>query len=178
MTDPAPLPPPLAQFAGKPVPAPDWFADALAAPFETGAVERDGVRLVLKAWGKRGDPALVLIHGGTAHKGWWDALGPFLAAPGRRVIAPDLAGMGQSGWREVYTMTDHAADMRAAAEDAGALGRQAYFRGPFLRRVRDAAGRYGVWRGPARGGDPGQPDPQTGKAARRFAAAPGRASLY
>jgi len=121
MTDPAPLPPPLAQFAGAPVPAPDWFADALAAPFETGETVRDGVRLVWKAWGRRGDPALVLIHGGTAHKGWWDALGPFLAQAGRRVIAPDLAGMGQSGWREVYTMTDHAADMRAAAEDAGAF---------------------------------------------------------
>ncbi|WBQ12088.1 alpha/beta hydrolase [Hyphomonadaceae bacterium BL14] len=121
MTDPAPLPPPLAQFAGAPVPAPDWFADALAAPFETGETVRDGVRLVWKAWGRRGDPALVLIHGGTAHKGWWDALGPFLVQAGRRVIAPDLAGMGQSGWREVYTMTDHAADMRAAAEDAGAF---------------------------------------------------------
>jgi len=58
MTDPAPLPPPLAQFAGKPVPAPDWFADALAAPFETGAVERDGVRLVWRC-GRRGASAAI-----------------------------------------------------------------------------------------------------------------------
>jgi len=113
------LPAPLIPFAGEAPPAPAWFAEALAEPFETGTGERAGARLAWKAWGRRGDPALVLIHGGTAHKGWWDALGPHLAAPGRRVIAPDLAGMGESGWRDTYTMDDHAADMRAAAQSAG-----------------------------------------------------------
>ncbi|KAA5803417.1 alpha/beta hydrolase [Alkalicaulis satelles] len=121
MTDAVPLPPPLADLGGAPVSAPDWFTHALAVPFEAGRVEREGASLAWKAWGRRGDPALVLIHGGTAHKGWWDALGPFLAAQGRRVIAPDLAGMGESGWRDVYTMAGHAADMRAAAEHAGAF---------------------------------------------------------
>ena len=115
------LPPPLAPFKGEPVPAPNWFTDALAAKTETGSVERAGAKLAWKAWGERGQPALVLIHGGTAHKGWWDAIGPFLAREGRRVIAPDLAGMGESGWRDVYTMDDHALDTRAAAEDAGAF---------------------------------------------------------
>jgi len=84
-------------------------------------VERAGAALAWKAWGERGQPAVILVHGGTAHKGWWDAIAPFLARAGRRVIAPDLAGMGESGWRDVYTMADHAADMRAAAEDAGAF---------------------------------------------------------
>ena len=115
------LPLPLAPYEGAPIPAPNWFEDALKEPVETGAVERAGTRLVWKAWGERGAPGLILIHGGTAHKGWWDALGPFLARQGRRVVAPDLAGMGESGWREVYALTDHAEDMRAAAEDAGAF---------------------------------------------------------
>ena len=115
------LPPPLAPFKGKAVPGPDWFRRALGAPYETGAVAHNGVDLAWKAWGERGDPAIVLIHGGTAHKGWWDAIGPFLAQQGRRVIAPDLAGMGESGWRDVYTMEDHAEDVRAAAEASGAF---------------------------------------------------------
>ncbi|PWE18645.1 alpha/beta hydrolase [Marinicauda salina] len=115
------LPPPLAPFNGAAPDAPAWFAEALEQPVETGAAERDGIKLAWKAWGERGDPGLVLIHGGTAHKGWWDAIGPFLAQSGRRVVAPDIAGMGESGWRDVYAMAEHAADMRAAATDAGAF---------------------------------------------------------
>jgi len=115
------LPPPLAPFKGDVVPAPAWFQAGLDMPVETGFAERDGIKLAWKAWGERGLPTIILVHGGTAHKGWWDSIGPLLASEGRRVIAPDLAGMGESGWRDVYTMDDHAQDMRAAAAHAGAF---------------------------------------------------------
>ena len=121
MTETPRPPAPLIAFNGKPVPAPDWFRETLDMPVETGTATRDGTPLAWKAWGKRGAPGVILVHGGTAHKGWWDAIGPFLAAEGRRVVAPDLAGMGTSGWREPYSMNDHAADMRAAAEAGGAF---------------------------------------------------------
>ena len=117
------MPPPLAPFKGEPVSAPDWFRTAQTETVDTGFAERDGTRLAWKAWGERGKPGLLLVHGGTAHKGWWDALGPYLAREGggRRVVAADLAGMGESGWREVYTMDDPAADMLVAAEAGGAF---------------------------------------------------------
>lgn len=115
------LPPPLIPFAGKMPPRPDWFEAALAQPVESGEAERGGTRLVFKAWGERGAPGVLLIHGGTAHKGWWDAIGPFVAQAGYRVIAPDLSGMGESGWRETYTMADHAADMIEAGKAGGAF---------------------------------------------------------
>jgi alpha-beta hydrolase superfamily lysophospholipase len=116
------MPPPLAPFDGQPVTAPDWFNHALETEVETGAADRDGVSLAWKAWGERGKPGVLLVHGGTAHKGWWDAIGPFLAKEGggRRVVAADLSGMGESGWRDVYTMDEHARDMLVAAEAGGA----------------------------------------------------------
>lgn len=121
MSQPDRLPPPLMPFEGELPSRPAWFAEALERPVETGFANRAGAHLAWKAWGQRGQPAVLLVHGGTAHKGWWDALGPFLADAGYRVVAPDLAGMGESGWRETYTMADHAADMMAAGEDGGAF---------------------------------------------------------
>lgn len=120
MPKPAPLPPPLAALNGEALPAPDWFTQAQTDRIDAGAAEFDQGRIVWKAWGEAGAPGLVLIHGGTAHKGWWDAIGPFLAREGWRVVAPDLPGMGESSWRETYTLESHGRAMLAAAEDAGA----------------------------------------------------------
>jgi pimeloyl-ACP methyl ester carboxylesterase len=120
MTKPAPLPPPLAALNGEALSAPSWFTKAQDDHVETGSAAFDGDQIVWKAWGERGRPGLVLIHGGTAHKGWWDAIGPFLAREGWRVVAPDLPGMGESSWREEYTLEHHGRAMLAAAADGGA----------------------------------------------------------
>lgn len=125
MTRKPPLPPPLAPFEGKPLPTPDWFSSLQAEPVETGVTDFDGGEISWKAWGKRGNPVLVLIHGGTAHKGWWDAIGPFLAREDYFVVAPDLPGMGESSWWDHYAMDHHARAILAGAKDAAgdALGR-------------------------------------------------------
>lgn len=114
------LPPPLAGLGGEPLAPPAWFADAQNDAVEFGRTPFEGGEIVWKAWGERGAPGLVLIHGGTAHKGWWDGLGPFLARQGRRVVAPDLPGMGESSWRDTYTLESHGEAAMAAAEHAGA----------------------------------------------------------
>ncbi len=121
MPSTAPLPPPLVAFNGEPLEAPAWFTEAQADPVDAGAVLHDGARIAWKAWGDRGAPGVILVHGGTAHKGWWDAIGPLLAREGRRVVAPDLPGMGESDWREAYSMDDHAACAQAAGADGGAF---------------------------------------------------------
>lgn len=111
---------PLARFHGDRPDTPDWFERALAEPSESGASTVDGASVKWKAWGKRGKPGLILIHGGVAHKQWWDALGPHLARR-RRVVALDLTGMGDSDWRDAYRMEQYAEEVRAAGQDGGAF---------------------------------------------------------
>ena len=111
---------PLAPFAGAKPPAPDWFQTCLDAPFESGEVTVAGANIVYKAWGERGKPGLILVHGGVAHKGWWDFIGPWFAKH-RRVVAMDLSGMGDSDWRDEYDMPLYADEVLAAGEAGGAF---------------------------------------------------------
>ena len=67
------------------------------------------------AWGERGSPGLLLLHGFTAHADWWSFLAPLLAH-GRRVVAFSLSGMGRSGWRDAYSLEQHAREAIAVAE--------------------------------------------------------------
>lgn len=113
-------PAPLAPYNGAKPDAPQWFADALKTDSESGSVTVDGASVEWKAWGQRGKPGLILIHGGVAHKQWWDALGPHLARR-RRVVALDLTGMGDSAWRDEYRMEQYAEEVRVAGEAGGAF---------------------------------------------------------
>ena len=110
--------PPLENFKGEMPPHPNWFAKALTAPTDAGSVLVEGANIIWKAWGERGQPGVILVHGGVAHKQWWDAIAPFIAE-GRRVVAIDLSGMGDSGHRDVYRMPLYADEVKAVAEDAG-----------------------------------------------------------
>jgi len=85
----------------------------------------DGVRLVYSAAGT-GEPALVFIHGGLANRSFWDEQLKIFAA-GHRVIAPDLAGHGESGSnREKWGIPEFGADVRAVVE-AERVGRVVLF---------------------------------------------------
>ena len=82
---------------------PDWFQWALAQPGESRRVRVGEVDLHVLGWSlaHTHKPLLLLVHGHRAHAHWWDFIAPFLAAT-HRVIAMDLSGMGDSGWRDVY----------------------------------------------------------------------------
>ncbi len=111
---------PLAGFHGEKPPAPEWFKRALAHTPERTFVEVEGARLECLAWGKRGAPGLVFLHGGAAHADWWSFIAPFFAAT-HRVVAPTFSGMGRSDWRERYVFDQFAREARAAAQEAGAF---------------------------------------------------------
>jgi len=111
---------PLAHLRGEKPDAPAWFARALDAETESGRLDVDGAGISWKAWGPKDAPGLILVHGGVAHKQWWDALAPHLAR-GRRVVALDLSGMGDSDWRDEYRMDLYAAEVRAAGKAGGAF---------------------------------------------------------
>jgi pimeloyl-ACP methyl ester carboxylesterase len=65
-------------------------------------------------WGQDGgSPGFVFLHGFGEGAFVWDQVAEEIAA-GRKVIAPDLKGHGDSAWddRHCYTVEDHAADVR------------------------------------------------------------------
>lgn len=98
---------------------PAWFTDALLQSYDAGETSVDGVRVTHRAWGKLGQPVVVLVHGGAAHAGWWDHIGPYLAAE-HRVVALDLSGHGDSDRRPSYSLNTWADEVMAVSgQDSG-----------------------------------------------------------
>lgn len=72
-----------------------------------------GRKLNAVDFGGSGAP-LLLVHGMAAHSHWWDACAPELAKS-RRVVALDLSGHGESGWRpDGYSFAGFAQDIEDA----------------------------------------------------------------
>jgi pimeloyl-ACP methyl ester carboxylesterase len=122
MTPATPLDPtPPDPTAGTDLDAPRWFRAALADAPEHAETTVDGCRVHLRCWGSPEQPGLVLVHGGAAHSGWWDHIAPFFATT-HRVVALDMSGHGDSGWRASYDMPTWADEVLAAAETGGIAG--------------------------------------------------------
>lgn len=109
---------PLATYGGSRPPAPDWFLNAVAQPYEVASVEVEGTHVRYQRWGKRGAPGLLLVHGNGAHAHWWDFIAPYFAEH-YNVAAMTFSGMGDSGWRDEYRMETFAAEEIAVCEHAG-----------------------------------------------------------
>ena len=58
---------PLAAFRGQKPPAPAWFERVVAIEPERTFVAIDGAQVETLAWGERGKPGLIFLHGGAAH---------------------------------------------------------------------------------------------------------------
>jgi pimeloyl-ACP methyl ester carboxylesterase len=114
----AEIAPPLAHLEGRVPSAPAWFESALACAPERAMVDVDGAAIETLAWGARGRPGLLLLHGKMAHADWWRFIAPFFATT-HRVAALSWSGMGGSGWRERYSIDTMAAEALAAAESTG-----------------------------------------------------------
>ncbi|HET7704298.1 MAG TPA: alpha/beta fold hydrolase [Candidatus Limnocylindrales bacterium] len=102
---------------------PPAVAAALAAPTDgaRGVVEAAGIPFVHRSWGDPSGAPLLLVHGVTASSRTWWRVGPALAAGlGRRVIAVDQAGHGETGhWVGHHRFADNAADIVAFTRAAG-----------------------------------------------------------
>lgn len=109
---------PLAPYHGAQPPAPKWFEDAVAAPYETAFAECEGASIHYQRWGDRSKPGLLLVHGNGAHAHWWDFVAPYLADD-YHVVAMTFSGMGDSDWRETYKMDVFAQEQLAVCEHAG-----------------------------------------------------------
>ncbi|MEV5646765.1 alpha/beta hydrolase [Nocardia sp. NPDC052254] len=102
--------------------APGWFTEAIAELPEHREVESAGGAIHLRCWGRTGTPGVVLVHGGSAHSGWWDHIAPLLATT-HRVVALDLSGHGDSVVRSEYPIEGWADEVMAAAAAGGIAGR-------------------------------------------------------
>lgn len=98
--------------------APLWFDRALEMVPESRTVTVQGTPVHYLHWGDRSKPGLLLVHGNGAHARWWSFIAPFLAHE-YSVAAIDISGMGDSGWRENYSLEVFAEEQMAVCEDAG-----------------------------------------------------------
>lgn len=103
------------------VDTPEWFVRALAAPRSSHTVEVLGCAIHYLRWGQPGKAGLVLVHGGAAHAEWWSFLAPFLTRH-CDVVALDLSGHGESGWRDAYPRRTWADEIRGVIADARFVG--------------------------------------------------------
>lgn len=110
---------PLAHLQGAVPPAPVWFEKALAEAPERSRFTAAGVELELLAWGERGAPGLLLLHGHGAHADWWAPMAPFFTELGFRVATLSWSGMGDSDWRDFYSFDLLVEEMLGACEAAG-----------------------------------------------------------
>ena len=74
------------------------------APERAARLRVRGCEINWLAWGDRGDPIVLLVHGARANWHWWHkAAGPLIGSGGRRILAMDLSGHGDSGHRPEYS---------------------------------------------------------------------------
>lgn len=89
-------------------------------PRREGNVRVNGLRLHYAAWGPRGGPPIICLHGGAANSHWWDWVAPELAGP-FRVLAMEFPGHGRSGWPRPprYRMEDLVRAVIGFADELG-----------------------------------------------------------
>jgi len=88
-------------------------------PMRGVVTSRDGIPLAFEVHGA-GAPAVVLVHGWSCDRSYWDGqVGPLAAR--YRTVAVDLAGHGESGsGRRAWTMAAFGEDVVAVVEQVGA----------------------------------------------------------
>jgi pimeloyl-ACP methyl ester carboxylesterase len=90
----------------------------MAIPRESREVEVEGCAIRYLRWGDPSKPGIVLVHGFLAHARCFAFIAPLLARD-FHVVAYDVSGYGDSGYRPDYSSTVRARELLAVAEHAG-----------------------------------------------------------
>ena len=109
---------PLAPFMGAIPPGPAWFDKAMAHTPDEQTLTVNGGTVETLVWGDKRLPGIMLLHGNAAHASVWRPVAPFLAGS-HRVVAFSWPGMGGSGWRPKYDLSDYTDDLICVAEQTG-----------------------------------------------------------
>lgn len=97
---------------------PRWFIEALSQVPTSERTDVDGCPIHFLSWGEVGSPGLLLVHGGAAHARWWSFIAPKFSHD-HHVVAIDLSGHGDSGWRDEYSINTWADEVACVARAAG-----------------------------------------------------------
>jgi len=98
---------------------PGWFSRALQVEPEERYLEVQGTAIHYLYWSDdQTKPGLILVHGNGAHAHWWSFLAPYFMSH-YSVVALDLSGAGDSGYRDHYSPEIFASEVVAVADDAG-----------------------------------------------------------
>lgn len=103
---------------------PDWFKRTIGAAVQSRFVDVEACRIHYLTWGDPSLPGLLFVGASGGHAHWYDHIAPLLTDQ-FHVAAIDLAGCGDSGWRETYTKELVTREIMAVFSDAGMLGRNA-----------------------------------------------------
>ena len=87
--------------------APEWFLKSIANKGVDVLINNPNGDISYSKWksNNQSKNLLILIHGTGAHKKWWDPIAPQFIDD-TNVIAVDLPGMGDSAFREKYSIKD------------------------------------------------------------------------
>ena len=87
--------------------APDWFLKSIEIESIDLSVDDKKGKVSYSRWDadNHSNNLLILIHGTGAHKKWWDPIAPQFRDVSH-IVAVDLPGMGDSDFRESYSIKD------------------------------------------------------------------------
>ena len=85
-------------------------------------VDSAGVGIAVGEWGDPAAPPLLLAHGGFDFVGTYDGFAPLLAEGGRRVVAWDQRGHGDSDRAALYSWAADLRDTLAVLDSLGDVG--------------------------------------------------------
>ncbi len=108
----------LGSLRGSRPEGPAWFHWALAQEPERTFIDVEGAAIEMLAWGTRGNPGVLLLHGSRANADWWAFIAPLLMRD-YRVVAFSMSGMGNSGHRDAYSLRQTGREAHAAAIEGG-----------------------------------------------------------
>jgi pimeloyl-ACP methyl ester carboxylesterase len=103
----------LRSYCGAVPRAPAWFSRVLACHPKQQRIEVEGASIELLTWGRLGKPGLLFQHGFSSHGWWWAFIAPFLADR-FRCTALTWSGMGDSTWRNRYSLDLYVQEAKAA----------------------------------------------------------------
>jgi pimeloyl-ACP methyl ester carboxylesterase len=97
---------------------PHWFWEAIETEPESQFVDVKDCDIHYQRWGSSGKPGLLFVHGHHAHGHWWDFIAPAFLED-YQVAALDLSGMGDSDFRDEYSVDLFAEEILTVADAAG-----------------------------------------------------------
>jgi len=95
-----------------------WLTSALSVSRTEGSLSVDGCDIRYFEWGDKAKPSIIMLHGFLAHSRCWAFIAPYLADD-YHVVAFDMSGMGDSGWRADYSQQHRVNELMAVAKHTG-----------------------------------------------------------